>query len=453
MKKSECLHLAYYNVKTFKKSGKQYFSSLLLVSFFLMLFFSLSIVTNQMYNNLISDSISTNYMDIFLDLDATGNEIQNDSVNLLNQIKGIDGISLGSKYALLDLSKNDEKIYSEDIDYVFCTINGQKYMGKNDYSFDFLEDKTISNHENKELFSVDFSICILDMESSMWTDNSLEEYDQKYTSRDVFICGRPMENKNEIVLSDYMLNRFGITDNYNTLLNQEISFYVKNYPVVEQYKIVGILDANYYRVDANCDKSQILIAGDPSLYAKNNISFLTQEIGLGDFANSSTILNLIDEKYVDCYRIPVNIYYFEMIDKFNLVCKRIISVFMGILVVAMFIKLVSNVYINRKSRTYYYGILKTLGMDNIAIFRVCAYELLIILFFCMGIAVVLSFLTLKVMQYFMMQLTGYYITVSVGVLGAAVFVTGFVVACITIVVSVVSNTDLLRKNAIEIIKS
>ena len=452
MKKSDCFHLAYYNLKTFKKSRKQYFISMFLVSFFLMLFLSLSIIANHMYNQLIYKSISTNYINIFLDLDANGNEIQNDAVDLLNQLKERDGISIGAKYANLDLSKNGDEIYYEDIDNVYCTINGQKYMGKNDYSFDFMETKTISNHENKELFSVNFSICILDTESALWTENSLKEYDYKYSS-DAFICGRPVENENEVVLSDYMLNRFGITGDYNMLLNQQISFYVNNHSVVEQYKIVGILNSNYYRVDVNSDMSQIIIAGGPRLYAPQNIRYLTQMVGLGDFANSSTILDSIDAKYVDYYSIPANIYYYEMIDKFNLVCQRIISIFMSILIVAMFIKLVSNIYINRKNRAYYYGMLKAMGMDNIDIFRICTYELLIILFFCMAIAVVLTFLTLKGTQYFIMQFTGYYITISVVVLGVALLITGLVVSFIAIVISIMSNADLLRKNIIQIIKS
>ena len=52
MKKSESFRLACYNLKTFKKSRKQYFVSIFMVTFFMMLFCSVSLIIKQMYDGI-----------------------------------------------------------------------------------------------------------------------------------------------------------------------------------------------------------------------------------------------------------------------------------------------------------------------------------------------------------------------------------------------------------------
>ena len=452
MKKSESFRLACYNLKTFKKSRKQYFISIFMVTFFMMLFCSVSLIIQQMYNDIIYDRISANYIGIYLSLDSDGKEISDGASELLHKMKSFDNVSLGAKYTLVNLSGAEEECYSVNIEEVKCFINGKEYIGEDDYSFDFTEEKSISKREDKERFSVFFSVDVIDIESEMFTENTLKEYQYKYDS-DIFLCGREIQGEKELVISDYMLNRFGIYEDYDSLLNQKISFKVNKNTVLEDYTIVGIINSDYFRVLSECERSQVMVSGTSDFYSKFGVKELIQEVGIENFADSEKILESIDTKYDDCYYVCLTIYMFGMIDKFQLICKRVISVFISMIVIAMIMKLISNVYINRKSRAYYYGILKAMGMEEREIIRICFYELLILLCFCMVLSTVLTFLVLKLLQYIIVQSVGYFIAISIQKLVAAVVLTGGMVSLLMIVISVAMNVDLMKKSTIYVINS
>ena len=451
MKKSESFRLACYNLKTFKKSRKQYFISIFMVTFFMMLFCSVSLIIKQMYDGIIYDRISTNFINIYLTLDSEGQEISDEASELLQKIKSLDHINLGAKYTLVNLLE-EEECYSVNIEEVKCFVQGNEYVGEDDYSFDFTEEKSISKREDRGRFSVFFSVDVLDIESEMFSENTLKEYQYKYDS-DIFLCGREIQGEKELVISDYMLNRFGIYEDYDSLLNQKITFQVNRNKVIEDYIIVGVINSNYYRVLSECDRSQVMISGTSEIYSDLEVKELIQKVSISSFAESENILESIDTKYDDCYYVSTVIYMFGMIDKFQLICKRVISIFIFVIVIAMVIKLISNVYINRKSRAYYYGILKAIGMEEREIIWLCFCELFILLSFCMIVSVILTFLVLKLLQYIILQSVGYFITISLQKLAISVILTGGVVSFLMVVISVVMNVDLMKKSTIRIINS
>ena len=137
MKKSESFRLACYNLKTFKKSRKQYFVSIFMVTFFMMLFCSVSLIIQQVYDSIIYDRISTNFINIYLTLNSGGNEIADEASELLQKIKSLDHINLGAKYTLVNLLE-EEECYSVNIEEVKCFVQGNEYVGEDDYSYSFL---------------------------------------------------------------------------------------------------------------------------------------------------------------------------------------------------------------------------------------------------------------------------------------------------------------------------
>ena len=250
-----------------------------------------------------------------------------------------------------------------------------------------------------------------------------------------------------------MLNRFGIYEDYDSLLNQKITIQVNRNKVLEDYTIVGIINSDYYRVLSECDRSQVMISGTSGFYSDFEVKELIQKVSIDSFAESEKFIESIDTKYDDYYYVSTVIYMFGMIDKFQLICKQVISVFISMVVIAMIMKLISNVYINRKSRAYYYGILKAMGMEEWKIIRISFYELLILLCFCMILSAVLTFLVLKLLQYIIVQSVGYFIAISVQKLAIAIILTGGIVSLLMIVISVVMNVDLIRKSIINVINS
>ena len=286
----------------------------------------------------------------------------------------------------------------------------------------------------------------------MFSENTLREYQYKYDS-DIFLCGRELQREKELVISEYMLNRFGIYEDYDSLLNQKITIQVNRNKVLEDYTIVGIINSDYYRVLSECDRSQVMISGTSGFYSDFEVKELIQKVSIDSFAESEKFIESIDTKYDDYYYVSTVIYMFGMIDKFQLICKQVISVFISMVVIAMIMKLISNVYINRKSRAYYYGILKAMGMEEWKIIRISFYELLILLCFCMILSAVLTFLVLKLLQYIIVQSVGYFIAISVQKLAIAIILTGGIVSLLMIVISVVMNVDLIRKSIINVINS
>ena len=449
MKKSEVFGLAWHNLRTFKKSRQQYFVSIFMVTFFLMLFISISLIIQHSYNEIVYNMLSTNNVSLFYTLDSNGKEVSQNSDELRKLLEDYQDVTAGAKYGQINISATDTERYSEDISNVTCNVNGKNYIGQNDYSFDFVETKKISNKENKELFSVAFSIGSIDLASNMYNQNIKREYDYKYNT-DIFLCGRFMETENEMIISDYMLKRFGIND-YEAVLNQKISFYINGDLVIDEYTIVGIVNSNYYRVISNSDKSQVIISGTPKIYSQHKVTELIQEVGLGEFANSNKILNSIDDKYEDCYSATLNISTYELVDKFKLVCERMVGVFIAIIIIAMLVKLISNVYVNRKNRACYYGILKAMGMNNKVVIQICIYELVLILFFCMLLSIVLTLVILKIIQYMIAQMAGYYIMIPAITVISAIVITGITICFIVIVISIILNADIMHRPIIRII--
>ena len=452
MKKSECFRLAYINLKTFKKNRTQYFISIFMITFFLMLFFSVCLITKRLYHGMLYDSISTNSMDVYLNLDSNGNLISDEGTDLLHQVSTHKGVTMGPKYAQVNLSASGQECYLVNIDDVTCLIDEKEFQGKNDNSFDFVETKSISKKEDRERFKVYFSIEAMDIGSNLFSENTWKEFQYKYDT-DVFICGRRMQREKELVISDYMLKRFGIYDGYDSLLNQEISFYVNNHLVIDHYTIVGIINSDYYRVYSENERSQVIVSGTPDLYSSMNTKVLIQKIGLGDFADGKKMIDVMEDKQEDVCYVSSTIGIFEIIDKFRLICQRMISIFMSIIVVAMMIKLVSNIYINRKKRAYYYGILKAMGMEEREMIEICLYELLFLLFFCMAVSIAFTFLVLKILQYIILETVGYFITISFWELLLSLMLTGGIVSVFILVISVVVNRSLLKKSIVEVINS
>ena len=211
------------------------------------------------------------------------------------------------------------------------------------------------------------------------------------------------------------------------------------------------MNSNYYRVISNSDKSQVIISGTPKIYSQHKVTELIQEVGLGEFANSNKILNSIDDKYEDCYSATLNISTYELVDKFKLVCERMVGVFIAIIIIAMLVKLISNVYVNRKNRACYYGILKAMGMNNKVMIQICIYELVLILFFCMLLSIVLTLVILKIIQYMIAQIAGYYIMIPAITVISAIVITGITICFIVTVISIILNADIMHRPTIRII--
>lgn len=392
MKNKEKLLLAIYNVWTMKKQFLSYWIILISISTLLttIMIFSKAILSE--YNRIINEMISTNSIYVCLSLDEEGRMVQDDNSRLCDQIIKNKHISEGLDYSEIDLYEyfNDSKLGNVDIENITIAMDGKEYAGINDYSYDFEVKKHISNERDKYLFSVPFRVQIRDLKSDFISDNVRKEFAYRYPKHSMFICGRENENANEIMISEYMLKRFGIVDHYEQLLNKKITIAVNGQDFIKEYTLVGILSEELFRVSYMSESSQFIIAGDPEIYKKYKCIWITREFGIDSFANASSVMKELDKVGYGEYDTTMFFYQYEISDKLRLVTNRFVLLFISLIVIALFIKLISNIYMSTKKRIPYLGVLQALGMIKKDVLTVLGMELGCILLMSQIIAGFLS---------------------------------------------------------------
>ena len=155
----------------------------------------------------------------------------------------------------------DDDIISMDIDNVIMKIGNNAFKGINDYSNYFQVD--FSYATPKSVYSVCFNIDAYNDDYSVFTVSDVKEFNSKFDKSNYILCGNMINAPKQFVISDYMLEHFGVLkENFNKLIGKQISFYIKNTenPIIENYILVGIIDSDIFYTSCNRENAQIIIS-------------------------------------------------------------------------------------------------------------------------------------------------------------------------------------------------
>ena len=204
---------------------------------------------------------------------------------------------------------------------------------------------------------------------------------ENYLTKDTkLLKGRFPENKNEIVVEEWVLNSMGLEPN----VNQEITFnlYKKDKP--EKFKVVGVLKDRYQekslgrceaflgQENSNEDKYTAYVEFKKGSNINKNINEITNEAKLNKKEQVRPNLMLIES-------IQKN----GTIDTSSKTTAIALSCFAGLVIYSIF-----TISIYQRIREY--GVLRALGCTNLKIFKFVFGELLMLSFIAIPIGIVLG---------------------------------------------------------------
>lgn len=174
-------------------------------------FFSYILSVNSQIDDMTNNMASYNYI---------GTSDFNSISKIIGTHKNITEVKQISQVQL------DDDIISMDIDNVIMKIGNNAFKGINDYSNYFQVD--FSYATPKSVYSVCFNIDAYNDDYSVFTVSDVKEFNSKFDKSNYILCGNMINAPKQFVISDYMLEHFGVLkENFNKLIGKQISFYIK----------------------------------------------------------------------------------------------------------------------------------------------------------------------------------------------------------------------------------
>ena len=159
--------------------------------------------------------------------------------------------------------------YSEDFDDAVLKINGKEYRGRNVTDWKIEKD-------GKEVYQLPVMVDRLSKESCLFSEVDLKELNVKFGKKSAVRYGSDKLEEGGIVISDYVLNLFGISeDGFDELIGQKLELAVTDpdggKTVIGPYKLTGIVDSDMFKLEADYPFAQIIIVDSKYRDDKNSV--------------------------------------------------------------------------------------------------------------------------------------------------------------------------------------
>lgn len=257
-------------------------------------------------------------------------------------------------------------------DAAIMELDNHTYIGKNDYSYDFNVDKSIFTTGKEKM--VKYEIGVMNYENNLqFSKNELEEYRNKFGNKDVFICGGEFTGVNQIIITDYMLKRFGYEGALSDCVGKKISLFVDtdngNICLADNYTISGVVDSDFYRINSRHYIPQIVISNADEKYCKND--------GMKVFANSfSDVVNISNDEELTLMP-SIESFGYSQVETLYIFFKKIVVVIGSVLIVSMCVFVYAVIYFYYKKRIRYISMQRAMGMKKQEVYRLIGTELLL----------------------------------------------------------------------------
>lgn len=452
MSLKECIKLAFYNLYCKKKLSFQLLKSIVVIMTIVVVIAIFSIAIDNGYNEIVYGSASTNNIKTFLDIDEEGNIIENDDYKLYEEmqdheyfykpkiIAGVNILNFLGKEEGVTLSINHVSMKNGDLEY----------MGTNDYSYDFEEAFSLRNR--KTVYKVPFKMGIVSLGSEFVTQNERKEFAYKYPGEQIFLCGRGIENADEVIITDYILERFGVQSNFEELIEKTVSFLVDGEELLTDYTIVGIVNSNFYRITYNGDEPQVIISGTGKNYQEYGINYLTVISPIKDYMYCTKAEEVVSDFGIGEYESSffAEIYYYMA--RIRAVVQRIVAIMCLFIILAVILNIYNILHINLQENKKYYGMLKAIGMTDKNLICIANFEIIIVTVIALFLSIGLSIGTLYLLNNMIYHVI--YTKLEIGV-GVFVRVAGVSLLCVCVLLCGITYFNyykLFRLKIIQLLK-
>lgn len=433
LKLTGCLKLSWKDLCSKKKMAIHLFLSILLITTLSTLLVVFSLVIDNNYKDLINEKISSSF--VAHEVLLSGEQEKNNVSEALEERVGKDNITRYSDIDLLTWLKKENWSFL-NIDHATMNLASKEYQGKNDYSYDF---EFAIQEENTSFNMVPFSVGIIDTRYPYFNDTMEQEFSSLFPNEKILLYGEYIQAENELVMSNYELEKFGITDGFGQYIGKEISFSVDGEIILEHYVLVGVINENYFRINANASKAQILIPATTEVLQKFHCISMEESAFTPSFGENKRLIEEIN-KLTDDFWYSDFQGQFEYIEKIKLVVEKIFSVLVIFIVFSLFLKVACDIDNNMRENTYYYGMLRAMGMKEGYIYLFIVSRLFLLSIGCIFFATALSFGIMQLLNSMMYSMMFIEIQVSlVSFAKAAISVLGIVIVTLSIITWICSR--------------
>lgn len=408
MRIKNCIGVSFYNLHARKRYTIRLFLNILLLFVVLVVWLVLSSAMENAHDEYIYGKAAQNTQHIPISVNKDGSFTENENYSLLKSTETweeFDEPVLRGDVDLPVLLSKDNWLYV-NIDYASAVISGNEHHGSNSYR--------PKEDESPAVASFRFSVVYSDL---FITDDELTEFSYKNKNHPYLLAGSMQLRENEVLISDYMLSLFGVTEAPEQLIGQEISFLVDGSTVLEAYKISGIVDSRIFS-----DDTQIFIRGNTEITKRYNIQYVTGIIPIRTHSDALDALDKINEHVhmltgenyygPESAEVYANAAFYYNIECIHLVIERLVGLF-GLMIFLAVILNLSNVLISAAdTRRKQYGILKAVGMTPVSLLFISYVELFALSVIAMLVAVFTSFAMLKAIDGLMMTFINMHLSLS-----------------------------------------
>lgn len=273
------------------------------------------------------------------------------------------------------------------------TGDAKAYPGINNFDYDYERD--MNPGTSRDLYSVPFKIDAYSPEGAVFSVQDQREFFEKNEGANLVIAGNPNPDENGIVISDDMLERFGLHADAG-LLGTEIT--LTNHETgdiyVEELTLTGIINSRVFYTEANRYSAHIIIpenqaseAFDPPeyrYYAKDYLS--TYKLAI-EISASKTRRRY--NSFLEMYKI---------IENQRLIVNKVVSVILATLFLALSVSVMTVMYFHYRQQKKYRQMLRAVGMKNVDVFACALLEQLFCLISASVVGVVIAWILIRLIN-------------------------------------------------------
>ena len=376
-----CLYMAFKNFVVKKKTMLKLTAAYAMVIVVVLSLYGYRNSIEKQLNTITDTSASACYVETDAGLDL-------DDYSLITEIKSI--------------RKFDPMIPIDQITLI--TGDGTEHPGINNFDYDYEMD--MSPGTSRDLYSVPFKIDAYSPEGVVFSAQDQREFLEKNESTTLVPAGKAVPDENGIVMSDDMLERFGLRADAG-LLGTQIT--LANHETGEIYvnglTLTGIINSRIFYTEANRYSAHIIIPESQATEAYDPPEY---RYYANDYSSTYKLAMEIGANKIRCrYNSFLEMY--KIIENQRLIVNKVVSVILITLFLALSVSVMTVMYFYYRQHKKYRLMLRAIGMKNADVFACALIEQLLCLLSSAIVGTILSWILIRLIN---LQLSGMlYVTI------------------------------------------
>lgn len=442
MKIIDCIKIAFLNIMCKKRKALSLCGNLLVVLTLISLWMAATYSFLQVHKDILYGKAS---MCCFVtSVDKDEKTMENDLLNQETMSK-----ARISEPELVSYVGMEEKWVFVNIKRVEIDVEGKRYVGENDFSYDF-ENEKLSDGKSSVKYKLGIS-----MEDEFFAENQIKEYEyeNENTYEGAIICGSPIMKEGQFLITDYYLDKFGIKpEEYNSLIGKKISMSSNGRDFFKDFILAGIVDSRVYYTDALYGMPQVIIRGNNEILERFQCNTIYEIYSLKDYNGLVKVYSELNEEgwYLATSGIEEAVKC-SVIEDSSMLIRKIISVFGGLLIMAFIMNIAQIIWNDLKNKESYMGISIVNGMNAQNVMLIEYIQLSILVFIANIFAQIVAVVLYNSLSRFMYEYIGVEMKLEMGIFVLILLITSVLTTCVIFAIEIPVLHKMVKKQPCQLL--